>query len=124
MKFIFPLLLITLATSAQAIDYDKQYQRCLNKEKYINNGLIYECTERVNEQVKKAINSTYQKLQKKFGDDSYSKEKFDNAQKAWIAYRDAECEFAGHYIGSPMYAICPMEKNIDRLKEMQELLKN
>jgi hypothetical protein len=38
------------------------------------------------------------------------------AQKAWLIYRT--------HIGSPMYYTCPMERNIDRLVELEFLLDN
>lgn len=41
------------------------------------------------------------------------------SQRLWKAYVDQECDNAGQYIGSPMYAYCPMEQYADRVLQLQ-----
>jgi uncharacterized protein YecT (DUF1311 family) len=41
------------------------------------------------------------------------------SQRLWKAYVDQECDNAGLYIGSPMYAYCPMQLYADRVMQLQ-----
>ena len=51
-----------------------------------------ECASADLQKADKALNATYRKLMAKL-DDKISKEKLKKAQKAWIAFRDANAEF-------------------------------
>jgi uncharacterized protein YecT (DUF1311 family) len=52
----------------------------------------------------KALNETYGEIVKRLSDDSDGHKRLSAAQKAWIAFRDAECDFqAGNSIDGSIY---------------------
>lgn len=118
--FAFPVLANAAAKEA---DYSKMYDACLKEAGPINNSVVYGCSEQVSGAAKKEINSLYAKLHKIVSQrDPSDAEKLEQTQKAWIAYRNGQCELATSYIGSPMYGYCPMQMNIQRVDELKELL--
>jgi len=52
------------------------------------------------------LNQTYDKILKRLGADDATKKRLKEAQRAWIAFRDAECDFATS--GSRDGSIYPM----------------
>lgn len=42
------------------------------------------------------------------------------SQRLWKAYVEQECENAGQYVGSPMYAFCPMQQYAERVVQLQQ----
>lgn len=101
---------------------DKIYDRCVKKAGTINNGVVEACSGEASAAAKKQIglyyNKVYNRLLKTAPDDA---KKLEEAQQAWISYRDKHCNLAGSYVGSPMYSYCPMQLNISRAFELQEL---
>lgn len=122
-KQLIPLLLI-LPFSALA-DYDQRYQDCLDASGMINNASVAGCAEGVSEAVKKEMNRVYQqlflKLQESTPEDA---QQLEEAQKAWLIYRNGQCDLQGKHVGSPMYYTCPMQLNIQRVDELKFLLDN
>ncbi|HBZ93676.1 MULTISPECIES: lysozyme inhibitor LprI family protein [unclassified Pseudomonas] len=122
-KLLMPVLLaLPLSTWAA---YEQQYQACLNASGMINNASVAGCAEGVSETVKKEMNRIYQqlflKLQQSAPEDA---EQLQAAQKAWLIYRNGQCDLQGKHVGSPMYYTCPMELNIQRVEELKFLLEN
>ncbi|MDH0704297.1 DUF1311 domain-containing protein [Pseudomonas toyotomiensis] len=106
-------------------DYDKQYQACLDASGMINNASVAGCAEGVSETVKKEMNRVYQQLFLKLQEDApQDAEQLENAQKAWLVYRNGQCDLQGKHVGSPMYYTCPMELNIQRVEQLKLLLEN
>lgn len=122
-KQLIPLLLI-LPFSALA-DYDQRYQDCLDASGMINNASVAGCAEGVSEAAKKEMNRVYQqlflKLQESAAEDALQ---LEEAQKAWLIYRNGQCDLQGKHVGSPMYDTCPMQLNIQRVDELKFLLNN
>lgn len=122
-KYLIPLLLI-LPFSALA-DYDQRYQDCLDASGMINNASVAGCAEGVSEAAKKEMNRVYQqlflKLQESAAEDA---QQLEEAQKAWLIYRNGQCDLQGKHVGSPMYYTCPMQLNIQRVDELKFLLNN
>lgn len=122
-KQLIPLLLI-LPFSALA-DYDQRYQDCLDASGMINNASVAGCAEGVSEAAKKEMNRVYQqlflKLQESAAEDALQ---LEEAQKAWLIYRNGQCDLQGKHVGSPMYYTCPMQLNIQRVDELKFLLNN
>lgn len=116
--------LLILSPAAWA-DYDQQYQTCLDASGPINNASVAGCAEGVSEAVKKEMNRIYQqlflKLQESAPEDA---EQLETTQKAWLVYRNGQCDLQGKRIGSPMYYTCPMQLNIQRVEELKFLLEN
>jgi uncharacterized protein YecT (DUF1311 family) len=83
-KILFSALLsYSLAQSAFALD-------CQNATATME---LKECASADLQKADKALNATYKKLMAKL-DDKIAKEKLKKAQRAWIAYRDANAEFS------------------------------
>ena len=119
------LLLLTLLPLGAWADYDKQYQACLDANGMINNSSVASCAESVSEAVKKEMNRAYQQLFLKLQESAPGDaEQLEAAQKAWLIYRNGQCDLQGKHVGSPMYYTCPMELNIQRLEELKFLLEN
>ena len=123
LMLVCALLCIGPVFAADALgSLDTIYDRCVKKHGTINNGVVEACSGEASDAAKKQINHYYQKayvrLQQQSPDDA---QKLEEAQKAWISYRDRHCSLAGSYVGSPMYSYCPMQLNIARVHELQEL---
>jgi uncharacterized protein YecT (DUF1311 family) len=74
-----------------------------------------------------ALNQTFKKIQKRLDDDAGGKARLVKAQRAWIAFRDAECTFqsSGDDGGSaaPMVAAgCRADLTNDRTKQLKAYL--
>ena len=91
----------------------------------INNASVAGCAEGVSETVKKEMNRVYQQLFLKLQEDApQDAEQLETAQKAWLSYRNGQCDLQGKHVGSPMYYTCPMQLNIQRVEELKLLLEN
>jgi uncharacterized protein YecT (DUF1311 family) len=74
-----------------------------------------------------ALNQTFRKIQKRLSDDADGKARLVKAQRAWNAFRDAECTFqsSGDDGGSaaPMIAAgCQADLTKDRTKQLKVYL--
>lgn len=74
-----------------------------------------------------ALNQTFKQIQKRLADDASSKARLVKTQKAWIAFRNAECTFqsSGDDGGSaaPMVATaCQAELTKNRTKQLKTYL--
>ena len=117
--------LLPFALQAAAVDLNDistRYEDCIrtNPQKLSAAAV---CAEGASESAKKEMNRIYQRLYLKLQQTSQEDaQQLENAQKAWLIYRNEHCDMLGKYDGSPMYAICPMKLNIDRVAELQLLL--
>ena len=120
------LLLITVPGYAVSNDeLHAQYDSCIGASQGLTNSLVTACAEGVSDVAKKQMNLTYQRLYLKLQQaSSEDAQQLEDAQKAWLIYRNAHCDMQGKHVGSPMYYTCPMYLNIDRLTELQFLLDN
>ena len=72
-------------------------------------------------EAKKEINKLYKQLYTKLRESSPEDAlKLEKSQKAWLIYRNNYCELAGLHIGSPLYYVCPMDLNIQRVSELRQ----
>lgn len=74
-----------------------------------------------------ALNQTFKTIQKRLGEDAAGKARLTKAQRAWVAFRNAECTFqsSGDDGGSaaPMVAAgCQAELTKDRTKQLKAYL--
>ncbi|MDC7824739.1 lysozyme inhibitor LprI family protein [Pseudomonas sp. BLCC-B13] len=117
--------LLPFALQAAAVDLNDistRYEDCIrtNPQKLSAAAV---CAEGASESAKKEMNRVYQRLYLKLQQTSQEDaQQLENAQKAWLIYRNEHCDMLGKYDGSPMYTICPMKLNIDRVAELQLLL--
>ncbi len=122
------IALALLATGMQAFaaergkDYSKLYDQCIKKAGTINNGVVDACSSQVSDQAKVEMNALYKVTYQRLREQSPSAAvALEQAQKAWLVYRDTHCQLAGEYVGSPMHAYCPMQLNIERVDQLREL---
>lgn len=120
--FLLPFALQAVAVDLN--DISTRYEDCIrtNPQKLSAAAV---CAEGASESAKKEMNRVYQRLYLKLQQTSQEDaQQLENAQKAWLIYRNEHCDMLGKYDGSPMYTICPMKLNIDRVAELQSLLDN
>lgn len=118
--FLLPFALQAVAVDLN--DISTRYEDCIrtNPQKLSAAAV---CAEGASESAKKEMNRVYQRLYLKLQQTSQEDaQQLENAQKAWLIYRNEHCDMLGKYDGSPMYTICPMKLNIDRVAELQLLL--
>ncbi|MBB1626571.1 hypothetical protein A9974_15175 [Achromobacter sp. UMC71] len=111
-----------LALAASTPDYMDQYNRCLKDAGAVNNGTVEACSNAVSSAAKREINAQYAKIHARLAIDfPEDADKLEEAQKAWLVYRNGHCSLAGAHVGSPMYEYCPMLLNANRAGELREL---
>lgn len=118
--FLLPFALQAVAVDLN--DISTRYEDCIrtNPQKLSAAAV---CAEGASESAKKEMNRVYQRLYLKLQQTSQEDaQQLENAQRAWLIYRNEHCDMLGKYDGSPMYTICPMKLNIDRVAELQLLL--
>ncbi|UHQ24624.1 DUF1311 domain-containing protein [Lysobacter sp. 5GHs7-4] len=121
---IAPLLLALplQAMAANPSEYDRLYDACVDKLGPINNAVVDACSNQVSTSAKAEITRRYKTIHARLSEaNPDDAAKFEASQKAWLNYRNAHCELAGSYIGSPMYGFCPMKLNTERALELREL---
>lgn len=117
------MLMAATAAAASAKDYTAQYDRCLSEAGATNNTSVLNCSGSVSASVKSEINALYGKLHARLALQSQEDaDKLEQTQKAWLVYRNGQCDLATSYVGSPMFGYCPMLLNIQRADELRELL--
>jgi uncharacterized protein YecT (DUF1311 family) len=110
------------ATSKKHVDYETMYTKCLAAADRVNNGSVDACSSYTSDQAKKEMNRLYKKIYESFLTDfPDDAKKLEQAQQAWITYRNSQCSLAASHIGSPMYSYCPMKLNSARVIELREL---
>lgn len=103
--------------------YSKTYQDCLSKAENLDNMVVHACAGDILGKVNAEMVQKLKSLRKAYLEEApQDVEKLDDSQKFWESYKDMQCELSGIHIGSPMYSVCPMEKAIQRLKEINDLL--
>lgn len=111
-----------LVLGAPAHDYMGQYDRCLRDAGATNNTSVMACSDAVSAAAKREINQLYARIHARLSSEfPADADKLEQAQKAWIVYRNGHCDLAGAHVGSPMYGYCPMLLNINRADELREL---
>ncbi len=127
--WLLTMMLSINATAAPTNNWATAYDQCIdqtikaNHLPGINTAGVEICANRVSDAAKKEINRLYQvfyqRVSAESADDAAA---FESAQKSWLNYRNTHCELMGRYVGSPMYAYCPMTLNVARVQELQELV--
>lgn len=108
-NYIFPILL-ALASHASAADC----QNIADADSLTRSKCIAASEAKSKNDLKAALNQTFADLTT-----DEEKSAFNNAQKAWLGYRDAQCEFAATESGgsdAPLAAAaCRIELNKQRI---------
>ena len=96
---------------------------CLDKA--MSQPEINACATKAYEASDAELNHLYKQIGSRLKDDAESKKHFVTAQRAWIAYRDAECAFQGADKGSSsamVYGYCLASLTADRVKDFKAYL--
>lgn len=111
----------TFANEQTDKNYLSMYQKCLSENGGASSGSVEACADNISEKTKKEINKEYNRIHKALlKENQQHADQFDDAQKSWLTYRNAHCELATWYVGSPQHSYCPMIINIERLRELKE----
>ena len=83
-----------------------------------------QCADQAFQRADRALNEAYREILRRLGDETHAKQLVVAAQKAWIAFRDAECAFPVSSSGGgsiyPMeYSLCLEDQTKKRTKELQ-----
>ncbi|HMG50827.1 MAG TPA: lysozyme inhibitor LprI family protein [Inquilinus sp.] len=85
------------------------------------------CADTAYKQADAALNATYKQIIERLKDDADTTKSLVAAQRAWIAYRDAECDFitsgaAGGTIRPMLQTMCLEQVTTKRVDELKPLL--
>ncbi|RJT39407.1 DUF1311 domain-containing protein [Mesorhizobium waimense] len=122
------LLLSTIATLTLAVPLSGGAARaddCANAQ---DQATMNECAGKDFHAADKKLNDAYKQIEGRLKDDAAGKKLLIDAQRAWVAFRDAECKFQGGppatagTIYSMVVANCQTSLTNDRLKDFQTYL--
>ncbi|MEG0489484.1 MAG: lysozyme inhibitor LprI family protein [Acinetobacter sp.] len=88
----------------------------------INNAVVESCSNQTKTMYEKQIVSLLDQI-KQQSEKYQQPERYKDimkSQQLWKSYVDQECNNAGAYIGSPMYAFCPMKEYAERVEQLTE----
>jgi uncharacterized protein YecT (DUF1311 family) len=116
---IFALPLLLIASAAQADDKID----CKSQE--LNQMQLDQCAGQDFDKADAKLNTLYKTMMSKY--DATNGALLKAAERAWIAYRDAQCDFAtngtaGGTINSMMDTMCRTEQTNARIKELNAQL--
>lgn len=132
LKSISFILLLTLFCSGvvyaqPAQEESDPYNACVEQTiqeqqlASINNSVVQICSDQAKHGYEKQIVALLDQIRVQSADWKQP-ERYQailKSQRLWKAYVDQECENAGQYIGSPMYAYCPMQHYAERVLQLQ-----
>lgn len=123
---LFGLLALCVSFQAAAHEDDNPYKftprfaECMDKSGETTLGMKECIAEETNKQDKR-LNSAYKKVLKSLS--SKRQAQLKKAQRAWVAYRDAECEYLhdpdGGTLAGVISANCYMDKTAQRATELE-----
>lgn len=127
-------ILISLATFSGVVHAQQQeaepdiYNQCVEQTIQeqqlagINNSVVQICADQAKQGYEKQIVALLDQIRVQSQQDEQP-ERYQailKSQRLWKAYVEQECENAGQYIGSPMYAFCPMQQYAERVVQLQQ----
>jgi hypothetical protein len=116
--FLYSYVSVGFASSV----YDEMYSECLNEFGTINNGIVLECAGRVIDKADKDLSEKIETLRQTRLSEDF--DRFLLSQKNWEQYMEVQCDLQGIYVGSPMFAYCPMQMLINRHGDIDLLLES
>ncbi|TCB35792.1 DUF1311 domain-containing protein [Acinetobacter sp. ANC 4910] len=90
----------------------------------INNSVVQICADQAKQGYEKQIVALLDQIRTQ-SEEYKQPERYQDilkSQRLWKAYVDQECDNAGQYIGSPMYAYCPMQQYAERVAQLQQYI--
>lgn len=115
---LLPLIACLLTPLANADDCDNATTQ----------GDMNACAGRQYQTADKQLNAVYQQITQRLKDDADTKKLLVGAQRSWVAFRDAECEFAASGVsGGSVYPLirlnCLTAQTVSRTTALKEYLK-
>lgn len=111
-----------LGVQAQSSDLSKQYNACMDKSDGVTLVMV-ECIGAENQRQDQRLNKNYKALMASLS--AERKKQLQEAQRAWITFRDSNCRFYYDPDGGSMARIsannCVMTMTADRAKELEHL---
>jgi len=122
MLIVLGLLLSTPALAAAGSDMTKEYLTCMDKAKGVTPEMI-DCISAETARQDARLNASYKKLMAKLL--AKRKKTLLEAQRAWIKFRDLNCEFYYDPDGGTAARLagndCILQATADRAKELRNL---
>jgi uncharacterized protein YecT (DUF1311 family) len=122
-KFLFAALVIAgvpYAASAHETGLSKLYAACMDKSGGVTAGMI-ECITAENQRQDARLNKAYKALMAEL--QPPRKTQLQEAQRAWIKYRDANCNFYDDPDGGTLARVnansCMLTATADRARELE-----
>jgi uncharacterized protein YecT (DUF1311 family) len=133
LKFILSIILLVLGSmglacaqqpTAESDPYNECVEQTIQEQQLagINNSVVQICSDQAKQGYEKHIVALLDQIREQ-SLEWKQPERYQailKSQRLWKAYVDQECDNAGQYIGSPMYAYCPMQLYADRVMQLQQ----
>lgn len=124
--FLLPLCLFSTTLLASAVVYGEEAQQSHDacQESAVSTVDIVACITEEFEREDKRLNDNYQQLRNQLSDSR--KEQLLTAQRAWIAYKEANCDFYANPEGGTMARVsansCVLTETTNRADELEALM--
>ncbi|MFJ3370337.1 lysozyme inhibitor LprI family protein [Pseudomonas sp. NPDC086251] len=117
-RFLLALTPLLFTTLAQAVDCDNATDQTT----------MNQCAAQQNQAADKELNALYQQITTRLKSNPDSKKLLIGAQRAWVAFRDAECKFSsagveGGSVYPLIYSNCITELTKARVETFKNYLK-
>jgi uncharacterized protein YecT (DUF1311 family) len=117
-RFLLALTPLLFATAAYAADCDNAADQ----------ATVNECAAQQHQTADKELNALYQQINERLKSNPDSKKLLTEAQRSWIAFRDAECKFSsagveGGSVYPLIYSNCVTELTKARVETFKNYLK-
>jgi uncharacterized protein YecT (DUF1311 family) len=111
---------LELSSAAEA-DMSKEYSTCMDKSNGVTADMLDCISAEMNRQ-DALLNERYKRLMSKLSENR--KKSLVEAQRAWIKFRDTNCNFYGEAGSIAQVAVngCLLEATVDRAKELEKLI--
>ncbi|WP_223531620.1 lysozyme inhibitor LprI family protein [Pseudomonas sp. BF-R-30] len=117
-RFLLALTPLLFTSMAFAVDCDNASDQ----------ATMNQCAAQQNAAADKELNALYQQITSRFKSNPDSKKQLVGAQRAWVAFRDAECKFSasgveGGSVYPLIYSNCTTELTKARVQTFKNYLK-
>lgn len=118
----FTLLCVSQTISAQNIGLSKQFSVCMDKSNGVTINMI-ECIDAETKRQDARLNKAYKNVMDQLSPER--KKQLQTAQRAWITYRDANCQFYADPEGGSLARVsannCFMSETASRSQELESM---
>ena len=108
-------------------DLDQMFSKCVKDFREYNNGVLSICSAKVVEEVKKEIDMKISRIKSDLeGREGLKRETQDliKGQAFWQKYVQSQCQLERRWEGITFGWYCPMEKHLERNKELDFIIGN